>query len=343
MVDISIIIPTLNRAAVLSRTLESLANCLTSDASVEIIMVDNGSTDRTRDAFDAIRTKFPDRDWRYFYEPIPGVLSGRHKGATEARGEILCFLDDDVLLAPTWFEAVQEAFVDLNLALMGGPSRPTYEAEPPDWLDAVWSITDGGRMLESLSLLDLGSMAKPIDAKFVWGLNFCIRKSVFHDCGGFHPDCVPKALQRYQGDGETGLAKKITENGLRSFYHPGAAVAHVIPASRLRLEAFEQRAFYQGVCDSFTQIRRTGSIPDRRSWKDWIRPVKRRLERDVFRLNSSAERLRRVMCRSHYDGMRFHANQVRRDPSLFQWVVKPNYLDYRLPTGWEDYWQRAAA
>src|SRR6516165_1344648 len=133
MVDISIIIPSLNRAALLSRTLESLANCLTSDASVEIIMVDNGSTDRTRDACDAIRTKFPDRDWRYFYEPIPGVLSGRHKGATEARGEILCFLDDDVLLAPTWFEAVQEAFVDLNLALMGGPSRATYEAEPPDW------------------------------------------------------------------------------------------------------------------------------------------------------------------------------------------------------------------
>jgi glycosyltransferase involved in cell wall biosynthesis len=68
MVDISIIIPTLNRAAALSGTLKSLAKCLTADASVEIIVVDNGSTDKTRDAFGEFKAKFSDHDCRYFYE-----------------------------------------------------------------------------------------------------------------------------------------------------------------------------------------------------------------------------------------------------------------------------------
>ncbi len=38
-----------------------------------------------------------------------------------------------------------------------------------------------------------------------------IKKKVFDECRGSHPDCLPKALQRYQGDGETGLTLKVKE------------------------------------------------------------------------------------------------------------------------------------
>src|ERR1700735_1021342 len=107
MTDISIIIPTMNRATLLAGTLESVGRVVRRGAAAEIIVVDNGSTDKTRDAFNAVSEKFRGLGWRYFFEPTPGLLSGRHKGAAESHGKVLCYLDDDVLLAPDWLVAVE--------------------------------------------------------------------------------------------------------------------------------------------------------------------------------------------------------------------------------------------
>ena len=142
--------------------------------------------------------------------------SGRPRG----EGRILAYLDDDVVLAPTWHGAIREAFSDPSVALVGGPSFPHFEVDPPSWLAAFWVVTEKGRRCGELSLIDHGSAIVEADPLYVWGLNFAIRKSAFEDCGGFHPDCIPKALQRYQGDGETGLSLKIKSKGLRTLYHP---------------------------------------------------------------------------------------------------------------------------
>src|SRR5262245_59390976 len=108
MMDISIIIPTLNRARSLSKTLESIAEVISSVDTIEVIIVDNGSTDQTAKASQAIKEKYSQYEWRYFYEPMPGLLSGRHRGAKEARGDIFAYLDDDVVLAPSWLDALKD-------------------------------------------------------------------------------------------------------------------------------------------------------------------------------------------------------------------------------------------
>jgi glycosyltransferase involved in cell wall biosynthesis len=339
MSDISIIIPTLNRDTLLMRTLESIAAVISPKDAVEILLVDNGSTDQSAKVFHALKEKFSELEWRYFYDAMPGLLSGRHRGAEEAQGEILAYLDDDALLAPTWLEALKDAFRDPGVGLVGGPSLPLFEVDPPPWLGKLWWDFDGGRTCGSLSLIELGKVSKPIDPCYVWGLNFSIRKEVFHECGGFHPDCVPKSLQRYQGDGETGLTLKAKEKRIAALYHPGVAVTHVIPTSRLTPEAFEQRAFYQGVCDSYTRIRRDRFVPDPRqkSWKDLLRPAKWNLERKMILRNPTSENIRYLMGRAHMAGMQFHQDEVRNDQRLFAWIIKPDYLDYRLPDGWKDY------
>jgi glycosyltransferase involved in cell wall biosynthesis len=345
MADFSIIIPTLNRADSLAATLESVASVVPANGPAEIIVVDNGSIDKTHAVFEEISTQYPRRCWRYFYEPMPGLLSGRHRGAKEAQGEILAFLDDDVLLAPGWLEALREAFADPSVALVGGPSRPSYEVEPPDWLEELYCTLDEGRWLGSLSLIDLGGSTRSIESWCVWGLNFLISKTALQECGGFHPDIVPKKLQRYQGDGESGLSLKIKEKGLRVLYHPEAAVTHVIPASRLTPEYLEQRAFFQGVCDSYTQIRRERRVspaPDR-TWKDMLRPIKGRLERMVLLRNSNGKKICRLMDRAHYGGTQFHREEVRHDPALLEWILRDNYFDYSLPEGWKAYLKGATA
>ena len=148
---------------------------------------------------------------------------------------------------PAWLKALHVVFRDR--VLLGGPSLPLYEVEPPSWLAGKRIECDGGWSRGALSLMDLGRAAKEADPLCVWGLNFSITRSEFETCGGFHPDIAPKELQRYQGDEEIGLCHKIKFRGLRAMYHPGAAVTHVIPATRLTPISFEQRGFYQGVCE----------------------------------------------------------------------------------------------
>jgi len=338
MTDISLIIPSFNRAGALFEVLESVAGVVDPSDPVEIIVVDNGSVDHTAGICREIKDRFAKHNWHYFYDETPGLLTGRHLGAKEAQGEILAFLDDDVLLAPSWLDALKDAFSYPDVMLVGGPSFPRYDVGPPFWLVGQWVEYEGGRLCGALSLIDLGPAKKDCDPLHVWGLNLSIRKVAFEACGGFHPDCVPKPLQRYQGDGETGLAHKIKLQGLRALYHPEAAVKHMIPASRLTPESFEQRGFYQGVCDSYTAIRRDRAPAGRRgSWKDLLRPVKWKIERELILRNPTTNGVRRLMARAHCAGMQFHQKEVQNDPKLLEWILKPDYFDYRLPDGWAQY------
>src|SRR5262245_6646169 len=122
MSDISIIIPTRNRAGALLRILPSIVTAMVASKNpVEIIVVDNGSIDDTAGVCREIKDRVPNYNWRYLYDDTPGLLTGRHLGAREARGEILAFLDDDVLLGPSWLEAMDDAFSDPEVMLTGGP------------------------------------------------------------------------------------------------------------------------------------------------------------------------------------------------------------------------------
>jgi glucosyl-dolichyl phosphate glucuronosyltransferase len=337
MSDISIIVPTRNRAGPLLQALISIATVVDARDAVEIIVVDNGSIDSTAGVCREIKRRFPKHNWRYFYDEMPGLLTGRHLGARKARGDILAYLDDDVLLGPSWLEAVDDAFRGSEVMLAGGPTWPHYEVEPPSWLAGMWIEFEAGvRVLGELSLVDLGPTRKETDPLYIPGANFAVRKAAFQACGGFHPDCLPKPLQRYQGNGETGLAFEMRARGLKALYHPGAAVKHVIPASRLTPESFEQKGFYQGVGSSYSRIRRNGSSPTRtRSWKDHVRPMKWKLERASLLRNPTAEDIRFLVTRARFAGRWFHEDEVRRDARLLAWVVKPDYYDYELPDGWK--------
>jgi glycosyltransferase involved in cell wall biosynthesis len=317
----------------------SIATVVTSRDPVEIIVVDNGSIDDTAGICREIKDRFPKHNWRYFYDETPGLLTGRHLGAREAQGDILAFLDDDVLVAPSWLEALDDAFGDPEVMLTGGPIWPHYEVEPPSWLAGMWiEFEEGVRVLGELSLVDLGPTRKQADPVYINGLNFCIRKAAFQACGGFHPCVLPKSLQRYQGDGETGLALKMRAGGLKALYHPGVAVKHVIPASRLTPEHFEQQGFSHGVWNSYANIRRKGFLPARtKSWKDLVRPIKWKLERVQILRNPTARGVRFLVARASCAGQWFHEDEVRKDPKLLEWVLKSDYFDYSLPDGWKKY------
>jgi glycosyltransferase involved in cell wall biosynthesis len=271
---ISVIVPTRNRAASLRVALASLSALEFPTDAFEVIVVDNGSTDDTAAAAAAFARSHPALSLRTVAEPEPGLLAGRHRGAREARAPLMAFVDDDVEVSPRWLAAVVDAFADPAVHLVGGPSRPRFEVEPPAWLEWLWTGEHGGRSLGDLSLLDLGAETRRIDPTLVWGLNFSIRAATLVALGGFHPDCMPKALQRYQGDGETGLALAARAGGRAAVYAPLALLHHRLPATRLSVAALEERHFYQGVCNSYAEIRAAGCVPSGRDFKEAARRLR---------------------------------------------------------------------
>jgi hypothetical protein len=130
--------------------------------------------------------------------------------------------------------------------------------------------------------------------------------------------------------------------GFRALYHPQVALKHVIPADRMTILNMERRGFSQGISDSYTLIRRgEGTLP--RTWKDLIRPLKRRFRREYLVRKSETQAIRGLIGLAWKAGFAFHQKEVRRDPNLLQWVTKPTYFDYALPEGWQRYFKSSNA
>ncbi len=345
---VSVIVPTFNRSALLRQTVESLIRQEFPTDDYEILVIDNACTDDTASVIEHLAANTRDRRLRYLYEPVPGLLAGRHRGAAEARGEILAYTDDDIVADPRWLASIAEAFGKQDVQLVGGKCLPMWEGRPPDWVEALWIRRRDAVMLPYYSIVDLGDRGMPMDPNYIWGLNFSIRKRALYDLGGFHPDCVPPAYQRYQGDGETGLTVKARARGFKAYYSPGAALRHVVARQRLTYDYMESRQFYQGVCDSYSAIRRAhrregAAEPVFRGAASKVRRAlvraraallggKQRAAGNVSTLDRSVPaELRDVMDRGYRRGYEFHQKEVAADPCLLDWVLRDDYFDYSIP------------
>jgi len=332
----SIIIPTFNRSAALERTLKSLITVDGQGKNYEILVVNNGSTDGTSATIKKFQSTVSKLPYRFLNEPTPGLLSARHRGAIDSSGDICIFIDDDAHPDPGWLDAIEEGFQDPATVLVGGPCRPLFEVPPPPWLKAFQSVAPAGTLCVPLSLFDGGDQVKEIDPTYVFGLNFAIRRETLFAQGGFHPDSFPKPLQRYQGDGETGLSIKLRQSGLKAVYHPAASVRHEIPASRLTQAYFADRGFFQGVCDSYSEIRSKEEVTSESPvWKRLLNHTKEVISGWLFSKRSRGTTSMAV--EAYRRGFEFHQSEVREDPSLLNWVLRRDYWDYQLPAGWQEY------
>lgn len=341
----SIIIPTYNRSDQLFRCMNSLVTLDFSIDEYEIIVVDNGSKDKTKEVVDKYKNEYSRHSIRYFYDDTPGLLTGRHLGAKEAKSDILVFVDDDIHADKNWLTSIVETFNRFpDVHLVGGKCLPEYEVNPPSWLEYFWNqLPDGGTILPELSLCDFGNEQKEISPRMVWGLNYSIRKKSLFELGGFHPDCISSQFQHFQGDGESGLSAKAKKKGYKAFYQPGAFVYHEVPAEKMTLGYFDKRYFYQGICNSFTEIRSHMGIVSFVSLTSLKRKTLSILSfayRRVFpkpdvtlqsKNNFEKEILLARFSTMEKAGYDFHQTIVRKSSIIREWVLKNNYWDYSIP------------
>ncbi len=235
--DISVVLCTYNRAAILPGALTCLAAMkVADDLRWEIVVVDNNSDDLTHTVVKEFSSVSP-VPVRYAFERKQGLSHARQLGVSLARGDIIAFTDDDVAVDVAWLNELWTAFTSTDAVCVGGPILPKWEAEPPDWL-----VED---LHGALALLELGEQVRVLDVPRLWGANMAFRASVFQRHGGFDSELGRTADKLYAGE-ETDLMRRILCAGGKLVYYPSARVTHFVPATRLRKGYFRRWRFHQG-------------------------------------------------------------------------------------------------
>jgi len=111
----SIIIPTYNRARLLNECINSINN--QKIKHFEIIIIDNGSTDDTQKAVMNYKSK---NKIRYYHQCNKGAASARNLGLEKAKGQIICFTDDDCIVDKNWLINIKKTFDKTNSDAVGG-------------------------------------------------------------------------------------------------------------------------------------------------------------------------------------------------------------------------------
>jgi glycosyltransferase involved in cell wall biosynthesis len=323
---LTVIIPTRNRAALLRDALASLSTQTLPVDQFEVLVVDNGSTDDTKNAAEsAAKAGLP---LRYLCASEPGLHSGRHAGLREARGEVLVYADDDIEALPSWLESVASAFAAPDVALVGGNNVPAFVEPPPAWLVRLWQrpASIGGRALSVLSILELPGPRRELCPCYVWGCNFSIRKQVLLAAGGFHPDSMPAELLHLRGDGESSVARFVAKQGLRCLFDPGASVRHKVTPDRMTFAYFRKRGWSQGISESYTALRAGRTIDavwiGARHALRWARLG----ATAAWASDADVHRAQFELAAGLVAGYAHHQRLYRQSAELRDWVHKPTYL-----------------
>lgn len=203
--EISIVLPVLNREKVIGRCLKSLMEL--DYPSYEIIVVDNGSTDRTRE----IASTFP---VDLITESRKGPYAARNTGIQHANGEMICFIDSDCLAHKDWLRKLIRNFTDESVAGVGGQLQ-TYEPET-----SVEQFEDYAGIL--VYNLPQGIVQRDTN-KFLSGAvytsNVMFRKKTLLEASGFDSD--------FMSGGDYHLCWKLQHMGYKLLFDPEAVVKHI--------------------------------------------------------------------------------------------------------------------
>jgi glucosyl-dolichyl phosphate glucuronosyltransferase len=251
---VSVAVCTYNRHQYLRLLLDSLLQQVynVSEDHIEIIVVDNNSTDATRAVVEvaAAHAAVP---IRYIHEPQQGVSYARNAAIGAARGDVIAFIDDDATADPCWVSEIIRVFEVTSATCVGGRIDLGWQAPRPVWVP--------DQLLSFLGYLDYGDEVRPLQGKQLpFGGNLAIRAAFLHGNSGFDVSLGRKGSKMLDAE-EIELGSRIRRQGGEIWYSPGALVVHAVVPERLQPGYFLNYAYWRGRSATRVSLRRDGSTP----------------------------------------------------------------------------------
>ncbi len=236
---LTVLLATHNGADTLGRTLDAFCRVQQPDGGWKLLLVNNASRDRTDAIVSGFRGRLP---IEYIKEPRLGKCFALNTGIGRVSGDLVVFVDDDVLPARDFLVQWRRVADDLpEFSVFGGRIVPQFEVPPPEWLRQIdwimllYGATRPGRCA--------GEPPEVAAADFFGG-NMAIRSSVL--ARGFSFDERLMVGRSSLMNEETELVGRLAEYGFRLWFAPGPQVHHLIDAEQVRWRWIMHRFFRHG-------------------------------------------------------------------------------------------------
>jgi len=230
--QVTVAICTYNRAELLGQTLAGIACQNYPRERFEVLVIDNRSTDGTP----AVVAAFAGGPVavRHIVEPKQGLDYARNRAIAEAKGEIILFGDDDILVPTDWVGRMAAPFaadLDHRIGAVGGEVVPIFPDGLPPWV-ADWH-----------GPLAFRREAGPLPPEHIpMGANLAFPRRVLTELGAFHT-ALDRTGDRYFSGGDSEMIRRVRAAGLAVWFVPEAAVQHQMPASRTTFRYAARHAF----------------------------------------------------------------------------------------------------
>lgn len=237
----SLVIATYNRAEQLMVTLGSVAMQNAEAESWECIVVDNNSSDNTRERVEAFKSEHNSLNIRYIFEQNQGLSYARNAGIVASRGDIVAFIDDDERIVADFVSAYIDLFDQHPDAMAaGGEIIAEYPTGRPRWMSRYTERPIANPM-------SFGDRVKLFpSSRIPGGGNMAMRRRVFDSIGMFNTS-LGRTGKRLLGGEESDLFERIVKHEYRVYYAPRAVMYHIIPKEKLSRDYFVRLATNTGI------------------------------------------------------------------------------------------------
>jgi len=230
VLKLSVVIPTLNRADLLATTIDRISHQSIARDAYEILVIDNGSADHTRKVLDQKAHQYP--NLKHFSQLKRGAAATRNVGIRNAQGEIILFIDDDILadtgLAETHLNYHRH---HSRAAIIGGVTTPWTSSRDPFLrylrdrrIFNPYSITGG-----------------PVDFSYYHTGNVSTARSLLVEAGGFNEEFFIYGMEDIE------LGYRLEKIGCRMVHGPDArAEHHYFPRYDQFIQRCEQAGYSLG-------------------------------------------------------------------------------------------------
>ncbi len=257
---ITVLICTHNRAALLSRVLDSLNRARRPAGGAEILAAANACTDETHALLDAYARDPGDRlPLRWIAEPTPGKSHALNRAIPEIRTPLTAFVDDDHRVDENYLVAIEAA-------ANKWPDAGLYCGRIlPDWdgTEQAWVHDEGPYRIYPLPVprYDQGMEARtitPEEGPIPGGGNLVVRRNVFGLAGQFSTDLGPHGHDLGGGE-DSEYVLRAMARGARCQYAPEILQHHYVDAERLKLSYLLKKSYQR--TRSTARIHGNGRVP----------------------------------------------------------------------------------
>jgi glycosyltransferase involved in cell wall biosynthesis len=210
---VSVVVPTRNRAAWLGYVFDALARQVYPSSSMEVVVVDNSSTDDTEEVVRQWTEVLPFRV-RFFRKANEGPASSRNYGAAHAIGEVIAFTDSDCMPDPGWLLNGVRALDD-SVGVVTGPIHPRRTADTHFFFNAQLGV-----VLRDTGLYRTASLIVP--------------RRVFELVGGFDESYALGPGGALIGGEDTDLGWRIRRSGHQAVFRPDVIMVHLATPIKFR-------------------------------------------------------------------------------------------------------------